>query len=99
VNIQIPQLTKARAIGRLAVVDFNKYKRLVENPGFSGLLRIEIIANHVNMLFERCMVNGIDFRFKQSSHQLGLISVEAAFEKWIQLTNIAYEKSMMRSNQ
>jgi hypothetical protein len=29
VNIQIPQLTKARAIGRLAVVDLNAYHDLL----------------------------------------------------------------------
>jgi hypothetical protein len=91
VNIQIPQLTKARSIGRLAVVDLNKYERLVKNLEFPELIWIEIIANHLNMLFERCMVNGIDFRFKQSARQLGLSSVESAFEKWVEFTTVAYE--------
>jgi hypothetical protein len=37
------------------------------------------------------MINGVDLRFNQSASQLGLISVEAAFEMQIQLTNIAHE--------
>jgi hypothetical protein len=91
VTIDNPQLMSARAVGRLAVVDLNRYKIVLEDEYFAENLWIEIILDHLWILFQGCVVNGIYFKKRLSKTELLIHSVQEAFKKWIDLTNAAYE--------
>ncbi|RKP17322.1 hypothetical protein ROZALSC1DRAFT_30859, partial [Rozella allomycis CSF55] len=92
VEIDNSRLSAARAIGRLAVVDLSKYKKVLEHENFAEDLWIEIILDHLWKIFEGCVVDGVEFRsIEWIRTTLHIGSVESAFDKWIKLTNAAYE--------
>jgi hypothetical protein len=90
VKIYNSQLSAARAIGRLAVVDLSKYKKVLKHENFAEDLWIEIILDHLWKLFKGCLINGIEFKRRFLKTELLIDSVEDAFAKWKELTNAAY---------